>query len=195
MTYLVDCFRYTNGFLKEIGVKYWLDFASLLGLYRDQRIIPWDKDVDFSIMVEDAPRILEHYEKIRKAGYHPMYRSHKEIYPSEEFPFETETGSVEVVKFFISQQNRLHSDMYCHAEQNGKITRMNPSWPCTVFDASFVKDLKKASFYGCDVYIPQRTEEYLCLLYGEDFMEYPKHRVEDMKHFNAIKNVYNSRNV
>jgi len=193
MKHLVDCLHYTSNFLNDIGVKYWMDFASLLGFHRDKRIIPWDKDVDFSIMSEDASRILMHYNKIRNDGYHPMYRLHKDTYLREELPFKN--GNIEVVKFFISQQNRLHSDMYCCTENNGKIIRMNPSWTCTTFDANLVNNLKKVKFYNCNVYVPEHIEDYLKLLYGENFMEYPAHRIADINHFNSIRNVYDSRGI
>lgn len=193
MRYLVDCLAYSSKFLDEIGVRYWLDCASLLGFYRDNRIIPWDKDVDFSIMSSDAPRILEHYQKIIDDEYYPMYRLHKETYPKNDFPFKG--GKIEVVKFFVSQKNRLHADMYCHDECDGKISRLNPNWPCNSFSSDFVKDLKTVDFHGVKVYIPRETKAYLTLLYGEDFMEYPSHRIQDMKRFEQIKDVYASRNL
>ena len=51
------------------GVKYWLDQGTLLGLYRDKKIIEWDLDVDIGVLYEGSKKIrellkliCEHYE-------------------------------------------------------------------------------------------------------------------------------------
>jgi phosphorylcholine metabolism protein LicD len=39
--------------LDKYNVKYWLDFGTLLGIVRENRILPWDDDMDISIFEQD----------------------------------------------------------------------------------------------------------------------------------------------
>jgi phosphorylcholine metabolism protein LicD len=44
--------------LERRGIPYWVDYGTLLGAYRNARIIPWDDDIDLSIMASDHDRVL-----------------------------------------------------------------------------------------------------------------------------------------
>lgn len=59
--------RHILNIFNERGVKYWIDFGTLLGCQREGDIIEWDNDADFSFMQEDVaeawrciPEILAH---------------------------------------------------------------------------------------------------------------------------------------
>lgn len=55
--------------LDEGGVRYWLDFGSLLGAVRDGRTIPWDDDFDLSTLDPDITERNDLWEKLRSKGY------------------------------------------------------------------------------------------------------------------------------
>jgi len=55
--------------LDEGGVRYWLDFGSLLGAVRDGRTIPWDGDFDLSTLDADITERNDLWEKLRIKGY------------------------------------------------------------------------------------------------------------------------------
>lgn len=61
--------RDVKAVLDEGGVRYWLDFGSLLGAVRDGRTIPWDDDFDLSTLDPDITERNDLWEKLRSKGY------------------------------------------------------------------------------------------------------------------------------
>ncbi len=61
--------RDVKAVLDEGGVRYWLDFGSLLGAVRDGRTIPWDDDFDLSTLDTDITKRNNLWEKLRSKGY------------------------------------------------------------------------------------------------------------------------------
>ena len=55
--------------LDEIGIRYSLDAGTLLGVMRENRLLPWDTDMDLTISAEYVNKIPALIKKIRKAGY------------------------------------------------------------------------------------------------------------------------------
>jgi len=46
--------------LNSIGVRYWLSQGTLLGVTRDNQLIPWDRDIDFTVFsYDDSPSLRD----------------------------------------------------------------------------------------------------------------------------------------
>ncbi len=69
--------------LDRYKVKYWLDFGTLLGIVRENRILPWDNDMDISIFPDDVDimqkKVLPEIKKIN-------YRVYKREYLKDDDP-------------------------------------------------------------------------------------------------------------
>jgi hypothetical protein len=54
-TGMVGTLRRVVAVLNEARVPYWIDCGTLLGLIRDQKLIPWDEDVELGAWLTDKP--------------------------------------------------------------------------------------------------------------------------------------------
>lgn len=56
---LLQCLQSIQKELKSIGIKSWLDYGQLLGAKRNGKLIPWDKDIDFGVLIDDNNKIKD----------------------------------------------------------------------------------------------------------------------------------------
>lgn len=60
---LIALFATLGKMLRDNGIRFWLDFGTLLGAVRNGKIIPWDYDIDISIFNNDTKRLLDVFSK------------------------------------------------------------------------------------------------------------------------------------
>ena len=58
--------------LEKNGILYHLDHGTLLGIVRDNSLIPWDKDVDIAVLGEDERKIINFLDTFLLSYIHPL---------------------------------------------------------------------------------------------------------------------------
>ena len=56
---MMRCFREFDRICRKNGLRYWLDFGTLLGGVRHGGFIPWDDDIDVGMPIDDFRRLAE----------------------------------------------------------------------------------------------------------------------------------------
>ncbi|MBP7074285.1 MAG: LicD family protein [Rhabdochlamydiaceae bacterium] len=152
-------------------IPYWLDAGTCLGTYRYGGVIPWDKDVDMAILMPDFQNALNLLKGLDPEKYQVQDWSHR-CHPAT------------YIRVFI-KENRNHIDIYNYKidSENKTLTYfvtcmdsclMTKAWKTyesrftkpTPFDTIF--PLRKASFDGIEVFVPNKTKLFLQGLYGEN---------------------------
>ena len=151
--------------LDDCQITYWLEGGTLLGIRRENRLLPWDNDIDISLMVDQSEKLHDFYEALKKANY----RVRNRFFESEIEPFEK--GALRMIKirerkFFGLLKGNVCLDIFikypvsdnAYWQIDGK-TKSVPK--------KFYENFKKISFKGNDYSIPILTDEYLTYRYGD----------------------------
>jgi phosphorylcholine metabolism protein LicD len=132
------------------NTNWWLDFGTLLGFYRDGKIIDWDSDLDVGILHEDFYKNKQEIEnKVKNYGFY-LTRESDIFY-----------------RINFSSINHLHCDIFLFKENEKGILRM-------VFKEYFSKKneifpVLKKNFFGLDFNVPHDIEFFLETRYGKDW--------------------------
>ena len=132
--------------LDNLGVKFFVVFGTLLGIYRDKAFLEGDPDIDIGIFGEERNQevrtaIQEAGFKIRQAS--PRYLRHLSV----------EKRTLTDIHFFSEEGNSYQ----CYVK-TGK--------PCVAFPSKFGK-LEKVKFRGMSFFAPSPIEDFLRWCYGD----------------------------
>ena len=159
---LEDVYRLTNRFLRDLGVDYWLVYGTLLGYYREGRLLPNDRDVDLGAHEREYPRIWAARNALPLECQ--MYdTSHKHHGP----------------KLYVSH-NGYKADIYFFKDADGRLQSYEKSrnlGDMASFPRRFVYPLRPAVFLGEHTMVPNDPEAYLAHTYhyiGPDAVRDPK---------------------
>ncbi|MCG3652189.1 LicD family protein [Aliarcobacter butzleri] len=69
--------------LEENHISYYIDHGTLLGIIRDEALIPWDKDIDLAVLIEDKEKIETMLKSYLNNFIHPLCKTNKWKYKIE----------------------------------------------------------------------------------------------------------------
>ena len=169
--------------LDDYGIKYYLDFGTLIGAVREKAFIPWDDDIDISLLnSKDFNKIPLVLETIKKDFNYRTYlttfkqarerriEAGKKIY-HKEVPFanyyDYQIAKVRSNKFWIFGRGRTRLDIFFKYELNGYIYWFADGRINKIKKEFYVKDLIEIDFYDMKCSIPSNYDEYLTEIYGD----------------------------
>lgn len=104
--------RDVGGLLDKAGIRWWIDYGTVLGYVRNGGLIPWDKDTDLGILAEDRDKLLGLRPEIEgRCKYHCRYAP---IRRGQRF------RTCDRLKVCLSESNRTNVDIFIWEEDRPK---------------------------------------------------------------------------
>ncbi|MBS0620145.1 MAG: LicD family protein, partial [Verrucomicrobia bacterium] len=185
----IAIFKEIATLLDANNILYWVDCGTALGAYRYGGIIPWDWDIDFSIMLEDhdnVKRLLgtldpKKYQIQDWSGY-TRPKSFLKLYVRETKNF------IDIYHYKVSPEDQTIAYYYTY-----EFSSFPDSWKqeermfTTPLPISDVFPLKKCRFDGLTVWAPNHIIPFLQSKYGEN-LDPVKVWDEESKSYKKIDN-------
>ena len=155
--------------LNEAGIKFWIDYGTLLGYYRDHDFIGHDNDLDSGAFIEDTDRVKDVLEK---RGFRLVRYYRTEDGDGIEHCYAFEDSSMTIDVFFYKKEDESVKCICYYPLKNYPVEKhLFEEIPFTCYTVtSPFKGLKKVVFKDSEVYIPVNTDEYLKANYGDNYM-------------------------
>ncbi len=147
--------------LDENDIEYWLEGGTLLGVIRENRLLPWDNDLDISVKEDEYSKLLS---VIKSLNYRVRFKE----FEKDDDPFKK--GIKRLVKVrnskFLFFRGEVALDIFIKFEKDNEYFWQVGKKKKSV-DAKYYKELIKYSFDSKEYLIPKLYEEYLTCRYGE----------------------------
>lgn len=153
--------------LDRKNIKYCLDGGTLLGIVREKRLLPWDNDMDLTVLWPNRLKLMLWASVLRIYGYHVTFRRHKENLP----PFRK--GDIRLVvirtRKNMVQIGDVHLDIFIKKKMDGnyywvvgRAKRRLKSVPDRFYD-----NLEHVPFNDYGYCAPKDWDGYLTYRYGD----------------------------
>lgn len=155
----------------EAKIPWWVDCGTLLGTYRYGGVIPWDADIDLSILeidFENARKALNRLDKIKYIVQDWSGRDNPNTY--FKIYLRKSGHLIDIDCYAIDKENKtlscifsMENNIFCFEWWKIRERRFKQAIP---FETLF--PLKKAFFDGIEVFVPNQTQPFLQRYYGEN---------------------------
>ena len=144
----------------RMGITYWLDDGSLLGIIRDGTLIPWDHDVDIGIPGESVERILA-----LKYNFLPKYLLKPRHANNPWLPGPVRSIKIKTVREKIMHVN-FHIDLFVKYRINDRYQWIDSdALKCVA--CKYYDKLETIHWEGRSISIPSDPEAYLAIRYND----------------------------
>jgi len=146
-------------------IQYWLEGGTLLGIRREDRLLPWDDDLDISLMADQNSKLSNVIELLKHSNYRVRFRYFKK----DDTPLKK--GDLRMLKirerrFFGMLKGPVCLDVFIKYPLNGdaywEIANKKKKVP-----HKFYESFKEILFHDFKYSIPKQTDEYLTYRYGK----------------------------
>lgn len=153
---------------ERAGIRLALDGGTALGVVREQRLLPWDTDMDLAIDWEAVPYLRRlAFRLFFRHGYRIRFRhATRDIGPYRK-------GDIRVMKiwkrkFFLLKGDVL-MELFVRKQQDGKAYWLlgNDHPVLNAMPDKFHCNLTRIDFNGRQFYVPADTDEFLTYRYGD----------------------------
>ena len=157
---LLNILKLWNEFAKEHGVKYWACGGTLLGAVRHSGFIPWDNDIDISIMLSDFKKVKKNLKK------HPTLKFYESACGLKVYKNDDETHPSPVMDIFICDYFNKITINFCGPlnEENGSIWTtwyMSDIFPNQHIYSSELYPLQEVAFEDTTIMVPKNQMNVL----------------------------------
>lgn len=178
----LDALRSFTECMEIENITYWLEFGTLLGIYRDGDFVPNEMDLDVGVHLKDAKKL---YKTLTSSGFELCREFHVIGENGLEQTYKYRGTTIDVM-YFYEEDN----EMWC----NGSIIpsfKIGEAFEYKVTAWHFKKfECKHIPFKGLSLSIPANTEEHIIEVYGPGYKVYdPNFRVGYNKVFYEKKGI------
>lgn len=168
MRFGLEALREAEAAADEAGCRLFLAFGSLLGAFREKGFIPFDCDLDTGMLATERSDAF--VAAMRRHGLTLLRQYYvKSTGRVCEDKYDFHGVHLDVHYFYPSEGNLCCELCLPHENKPWREANASDGFPAIVRSLPECGFSKK-DFLGLDVYMPDRTEDWLKTLYGEHFM-------------------------
>lgn len=153
--------------LHKARVPFCIDGGTLLGIIREQRLLPWDNDMDFYVSAQEQARLERKLFWLRLAGY----RVRKKFAAQDYGPIKQ--GQLRLIKIksfgWFGLRDVILIDIFIKYPVEGKTYWIVGDKKAVLksVDSHFYERFDKVEFLGQTYPTPADVENYLSVRYGD----------------------------
>lgn len=153
--------------LADKGVMFFLDFGSLLGIIRDGKLIEYDRDIDYGIVISEYFTWKDLEMSLNNQGFKLI----KQFSLDGNITEQTYVFNNLTVDFFCHYKDNLQSYVYEYYRKKGYIYNSKYEYHVAKVNLKTVEHLKKIKIDNINITIPSDSDKYLESAYTDKWTE------------------------